>query len=219
MSLQRHAVYWAPEPEHPLWAAGCAWLGRDPAQAAQGAPLPDRREPWRYGFHATLKPPMALADGLGPADLVAALQRLATDYPAFDLPPLRVGTLHDFVALRLAGPCPPLQALADDCVMRLDALRRPLTADEAARREAGLDDAQRERLARWGYPHVLAGWRCHLTLSDRLPSDERRAEVLRAAERHFAAALAAPCRVATLAWFEEPAPGQPFVLRRRFALG
>lgn len=219
MSAHRHAVYWAPEPEHPLWAAGCAWLGRDPTQAPLGAPPPDRREPWRYGFHATLKPPMALADGVGSADLIAALQSLAADHKAFDLPPLRVGTLHDFVALRLADPCPPLQRLADDCVMRLDALRRPLTSDEAARRAVGLDEAQRGRLARWGYPHVLDGWRFHLTLSDRLSSDERRAEVLRVAEMHFAAALAAPCHVRTLALFEEPAPGQAFVLLDRFALG
>ena len=54
----RYGVYWAPQPHHPLWSAGCEWLGRDasrpdktwPPHAATGTPR-------RYGFHATMKPP------------------------------------------------------------------------------------------------------------------------------------------------------------------
>lgn len=28
--MPRHAIYWVPAADHPLWAAGCRWLGRDP---------------------------------------------------------------------------------------------------------------------------------------------------------------------------------------------
>lgn len=218
MSRPRFAVYWAPEPEDPLWAAGCRWLGRDPAQGPAGVPPPDRVEPWRYGFHATLKAPMALADGFSEADLFAALAGVLSDHPAFALPPLQVGTLDGFIALRPMVRCAPLQALADDCVQRLDPLRRPLDPPELARRAARLTDAQNERLQRWGYPHVLDGWRFHLTLSDRIADTMRREALRRQAEAFLGETPGLPRQMATLAVFEEPAPGEPFVLRGRVPL-
>jgi hypothetical protein len=54
--MPRYAVYYAPDPQHPLAQAGCAWLGRD-ARALAPLTLPACdlvRAPWRYGFHATL---------------------------------------------------------------------------------------------------------------------------------------------------------------------
>lgn len=74
MTGSRWAVYWTPEPAHPLWRAGCEWLGRDPAADTDGVPPPHRRAPWRYGFHATLKAPMPLRDAIDPA-LFALLGR------------------------------------------------------------------------------------------------------------------------------------------------
>src|SRR5574341_1305941 len=96
----RYAVYYAPPADHPLWRAGCAWLGRD-ARAGEppGAPPPHAGEPWRYGFHATLKPPLRLAPGRGEAELLAELQRLVREHEPFEMPVLRVGTLAGFVAL------------------------------------------------------------------------------------------------------------------------
>lgn len=214
MSAGRYAVYWAPEADDPLWAAGCAWLGRDPASEATGTPPPERHAPWRYGFHATLKAPMALAEGHRPDDLRAALQAVLRDHRPFALPPLAVGQLHDFVALRPLAPCPPLQALADDCVRRLDPLRRTGTPRAAE----GLDDEQRALLERWGYPHVLQRWRFHLTLSDALADDASRARVQTEAERAFAAALRQPRGVASVAVFVEAAPGQPLRLAWRLPL-
>ena len=65
----RVAVYYAPLPDDPLFAASATWLGRDPESGAP-APQPDiagiaevTAEPRLYGFHATLKPPMRLPDG------------------------------------------------------------------------------------------------------------------------------------------------------------
>ena len=34
-SSARHAIYWAPDLAHPLWSAGCDWLGRDAAAPAR----------------------------------------------------------------------------------------------------------------------------------------------------------------------------------------
>lgn len=217
----RYALYFAPAPEHPLWRAGCAWLGRDPAEplAPPAPPPPHRAAPWRYGFHATLKPPQRLRDAGDAAALIAAAQALAAAHAPFELPALAVAPLGDFLALRPREPLArghALWRLADACVQELDAWRAPPDAAEAARRAAlRLDEEQRALLARWGYPHVLERWRFHLTLSDHAPPPAL-AEQARA---HFAAALAAPLRCEDLCLFVEPAPGAPFVLSRRFRLG
>ena len=70
---RRFGIYWAPAADHPLWRAGCDWLGRDPESGAAHAVRPHRAAPRRYGFHATLKPPFALRDGRTEADLDDAL--------------------------------------------------------------------------------------------------------------------------------------------------
>lgn len=216
----RHAVYWVPAPEHPLWQAGCRWLGRDPEQPAAGTPPDYAADPWRYGFHATLKAPMRLRDGRSEAELASALQALADDAGAVEVPPLRVDWLGGFLALRpVVAPAPvhPLRQLADRCVRALDAFRAPPDAAELARHGAAtLGAEQRALLLAWGYPHVLQHWRLHLTLSDAAPAEP--AALAARARAHFAAALAGPLGPGALALFVEPAPGQPLRLSRRFAL-
>ena len=218
----RHALYFAPPAAHPLWAAGCGWLGRDPESGAPGEGGPHRRDPRRYGFHATLKPPFALRDGATAAQLVDALSRFAQARAPFAMPALAVDTLGDFIALRPAdraatAPGQPLRALADDCVRLFDEFRRPPSAEEAARRgAAALDAAQRANLEHWGYPHVFGQWRFHMTLTDALPADGPRGALLAEAARHFAPALAEPLRCDGVALFVEDASGAEFRLLRRF---
>jgi len=142
------------------------------------------------------------------------------------MPALAVATLGDFVALRpldvhATAPGQPLRRLADDCVRLFDEFRRPASPEETARRsDARLDEAQRSNLARWGYPHVFAQWRLHLTLTDPLPRDDAgerlRAQLLDDARRDFAVALAEPLRCDGVALFVEDAPGADFRLLRRF---
>lgn len=221
----RHAVFFAPPPTHPLWRAGCEWLQRDPS--AIEAPAPQRahvREPWRYGFHATLKPPMRLAEGRDEASLHEAIERLAQRTPAFEMPRLSVQWLSGFLALRPAEPLSrrhPLHRLADECVSQLDAWRAPPTPEETQRRlRLQLDDEQRGLLQRYGYPHVMGRWRCHMTITDSLPQDAGlRASLQREAERHFAHALAQPLACDALCLFVEPLPGTAFRLVRRYPLG
>ncbi|HLB98338.1 MAG TPA: DUF1045 domain-containing protein, partial [Acetobacteraceae bacterium] len=152
----RVAVYYAPRPDDPLFAAGATWLGRDPESDAP-APHPDlpdiveiTAEPRLYGFHATLKPPMRLAEGRQWFDVLEAAQVLADRTAPFDLPRLSVQDLHGFLALRETIACPPLQALADACVEHLDPFRAPPSAAELARRRrANLTAEQDAMLTRW----------------------------------------------------------------------
>lgn len=219
----RVAVYYAPHPSDPLWAAACIWLGRDPERgtALEQPPVPGiaaaTAEPRLYGFHATLKPPMRLATSY--AAFLDDAQALAARQPAFDLPPLHVADLRGFLALREPAPCPPLQALADACVVDLDRHRAaPDDAELARRRKHGLPPAQDAMLRRWGYPHVLETWFFHMTLTKRLDPEQQ--TVLRpAAELHLASALACPRRVDALSIFTQAAPGAPFLVAERLPLG
>lgn len=220
----RYAVYYTPPPSHPLWHAGCDWLQRDPMAAEARAPTRAHvGEPWRYGFHATLKPPMRLAAGRDEAAWREAVRELAQATPRFAMPALSVQWLGDFMALRPVAsllPAHPLHRLADACVTELDAWRAPLSPDELKRRLAApLDAIQRELLQRHGYPHVLSRWRFHMTLTDSLPADAGLREALyRAAAAHFATALGEPLACDALCLFIEPAPGEPLRLLQRFAL-
>lgn len=222
-SAARYAVYYAPGDDHPLWGAGCSWLGRNPANPHDHRPAPpQRREPWRYGFHATLKAPLCLAPGRDEAQLHEALQALATRTAAFAMPRLQIDTLADFIALRPAAPLPrdhALWRLADACVRELDAFRAPPSAAERARRlSKPLEGDALQRLEQWGYPHVLEGWRFHMTLSDALPAAERQA-LMAAAHLHFHAALALqPLRCTDFCLFKQPAADAPFLLRQRYRL-
>lgn len=221
----RLAVYFAPPPGHALWLAGCAWLGRDPARHDDpgGAP-PLRSHPWRYGFHATLKPPLRLRAPHRPDDFHAAVAALAARHAAFEMPPLEVAWPDDFMALQprdALAPTHPLRMLADACVTELDALRAAPDAAELQRRlTPQLDARQRQHLHEYGYPHVLDRWQFHMTLSDTLPPgpDASREALATQARAHFAAALAQPLRCDALCVFAEAAPGAPLLLTHRFAL-
>ena len=224
--MTRYALYFAPAADHPLWRAGCDWLGRDPESGATSDGGEHRTDPRRYGFHATLKPPFALRDGATRSQLLAALSHFADEHAPFDMPPLAVATLGDFIALRpvaheATAAAGPLRQLADDCVRLFDDFRAPPTdADRRRRLGADLDAEQRANLDRWGYPHVFDRWRFHLTLSDSLPpttEGDRAGVALRAdATRHFAAALAEPLRCNGVALFVEDEPASDFRLLRRF---
>lgn len=221
--MLRVALYWAPELDDPLHAAGSAWLGRD-AETAATLPQPElpdmaaiTADPRGYGLHATLKPPFRLATGY-PA-FIADAARWAAGLAPFDLPPLAVQDLKGFLALRESAPCPALHALADSAVSALDSHRAPPSPEEVARRrKSGLSERQEELLARWGYPYVFKDWQFHVTLTRRLSAEE--AAVIRpAAEAHFAGIAGIPRKIGAVCVFTQAAPGQPFLIAERLALG
>jgi hypothetical protein len=221
---KRYGLYFAPPADHPLWLAGCTWLGRD-AQAGKPLSPPARPEvstPWRYGFHATLKAPLRLQPGLTENDFLQAVQAWASQQTAFLMPALEVAELGDFLALRPVEIIPaehPLRRLADACVLELDPWRAALTEVQQQRYlQHHLTTRQRGHVERLGYAHVLEDWRFHMTLSNGLGAPER-AALKPLAQAHFAAALGAPLWCGELCVFTEEAADAPFFLTHRFALG
>ena len=219
----RVAVYYAPAPADPLWAAACSWLGRD-AETGASVRQPDlpgiaelTASPRLYGFHCTLKPPMRLATAY---DLFHAdVARVAASLEPFEMPALEVADLSGFLAVREAEPCPALRAAADACVAGLDAHRAPAEEAELARRRGkGLAAAQEAMLARWGYPHVFETWFFHMTLTRRLSEAERRV-VRPVAEAHLSAALAWRRRMDALCIYTQAEAGGPFLIAERLAVG
>jgi hypothetical protein len=220
----RVGIYYCPGEDDPLFVAGSAWLGRNPASGA-AVVQPElagidgiTAEAQGYGFHATLKPPMRLANGCSWEQLVAATHELASRIEPFELPMLQVINLHGFLALRETSCCTPLQALADICVEQLDRFRAlPSEAELARRRRTGLTDAQEAMLVRFGYPYVLKTWFFHMTLTRRLSTEEH--EFWRPeAERFFAAALQGPRVVTDICLFTQTTVGTPFTIAERIAL-
>ena len=221
----RVAIYYAPLPEDPLTRLSSCWLGRDPVSNAPVAqPALDgigeiTAEPCRYGFHATLKPPMRLAAGATWGGLVAAVREVAAGIAPFESPPLAVADLRGFLALRETVPCAALQALADVCVGQLDSFRAAASQEELARRRgAKLSAEQDAMLTRWGYPYVFDTWFFHMTLTRRL-SDREKALLLPAAQAWFAPALAVPRRVEDICLFTQITAGAAFNLAERIRLG
>jgi len=228
--VHRFALYFAPPRAHPLWQAGCTLLGRDPetgealAQPVLSGIDPARfaaitHDARRYGWHATLKPPFALADGVDEAALADAAARFAASCRRFPLPPLRLAALSGFLAVIPTGPSPALDDLAAAAVRALDPLRRPASPEELARRRtAGLDAIEERNLQEWGYPYVMERFRFHMTLTARLDEPER-GMVAAALAPRLAVALAEPVVADGVALYAEPERGAPFRLLRRFAFG
>lgn len=229
-AAHRFAVYFAPRAHSPWWVAGSRWLGRC---AARGEPLPQppvpglsapdqhrlTKAPRRYGWHATLKAPFALAPGADEAQLRAGLRALAAGFEAFTLPPLKVAMLDDFLALVPDGDAQAIDALAAACVTRLQPLAAALAPAELERRRAaGLTPEEDALLLRWGYPFVLERFRFHLSLTGSLKDAEPAAiEALKEAAHHRFDALP-DCRVDSLSLFVEPRPGADFMLVEQMAL-
>jgi putative phosphonate metabolism protein len=173
MSFTRYAIYYTP-PEGSLARFASAWLGWDLAGAAPVAhpaiPGVDvarvTETPRKYGFHATLKPPMRLAEGRGADDLAQVVDALCATLAPVRLEGLELSRLGRFLALTPVGDVTALNTLAARLVADLDRFRAPPDAAELARRRAGgLSAAQEAHLARWGYPYVMDEFYFHMTLS------------------------------------------------------
>lgn len=174
---ERFAIYFAPAASSPWRRFGMHWLGRDETsglaleQAPPPACAPQRfreltAEPRRYGFHATLKAPFRLADGVTREQLIAQAGILAQRQQPIALGMLVPVYMEGFVALVPASRRHSVAPLAAQCVTDLDCLRAPLTPDDRERRRPErLDSRGRELLERYGYPHVLERFKFHLTLS------------------------------------------------------
>jgi putative phosphonate metabolism protein len=181
----RYAIYFASAPGSQLDRFGASLLGYD-AFSGENLPFPAdimrmtpdwrdlTRDPRKYGFHATLKAPLSLADGRTEAHVLAACQSFA-DRPR-PIPVIRpvLDSISGFIAVVPAEPAAELEQFAADCTSEFDAFRAPLTPEDRARRNpSALTPRQREYLDRWGYPYVMEEFRFHMTLTGRLNAERR----------------------------------------------
>lgn len=211
-----------------LWRAGCRWLGRDPVSGADleqpfvaGFASDALREltavPRRYGFHATLKAPFVMADGMSHDELYAELATFARSVKPFTLPQLELERMGSFLALCLSQPDEQLDTLATECVARFDRFRQLPTSEEQARRGSGLSENRKALLDQWGYPYVMDEWRFHMTLTGAI-YDESADTISEFLTDYFQAPLREVVLVSDLCVFLEPHTGAEFRLAARFPM-
>ncbi len=225
---ERFAIYYAPPASSALWARAAEWLGRDPATGAVFdtgvAGLPRDRlgavtgSARRYGFHATIKAPMALAEGASRAALEDSLLGFGLQRRQVAIGPLKLALLDGFLALVPKRQSEGLTRLAGECVAHFEPFRRPMSEAERQRRvHGGLSAYQIGLLDHYGYPYVMDQFQFHMTLTDRLAESDREA-VLPAAEAWFAPVLGKDVVLDRLSLFHEPEPGAAFVRTSDFPL-
>ena len=214
VNFPRYAIYYVPPHDSVLDRFGSLLLGYD-AWTSDDLPFPDGIErtvpDWRevtkdarkYGFHATLKAPIALADGKAETDLLAACKAFADTPRAIPVIRPVIEEISGFIAVIPVERSAELEQLERDCVMAFDSLRAPLSPEDRARRNPDkLTARQRDHLDRWGYPYVMEEFRFHMTLTCRL-SPERRAPLLANLRSRFAAAGLATLAIDTIALFRQ----------------
>jgi putative phosphonate metabolism protein len=229
--MPRYAIYYAPERAAKLWQFGTALLGTDPETGAvvpQIVPdgfLPDdwqnfTASPRRYGFHATLKAPFALAPGKTEDELFTAFRAFAERRAPFSLPALQPALSGDYAVLQLAAPDARMHTLADACVEAFDGFRAPLSeADRARRQPEGLSARERAHLERWGYPYVFEDFAFHMSLAGPLPAARADDALAALAAAYETEVKGEDLSVRSLAIFVEHAPAKPFRLALRAPLG
>jgi putative phosphonate metabolism protein len=219
----RYAIYYTPTGT--LADLGSAWLGwniangisvQQPSIAEANLEL-ITRQPRRYGFHATIKPPFRLADGHSEAGLLIAFEALCRNLGPVTLDGLTVQRMGRFLALMPEGSQSALRDLAANVVRDLDPFRAPPDADELARRrKAKLSAAQEANLLSWGYPHVMDAFRFHMTLTGRLDAVD---DVQHSAAAYFKGALPVPFVINALTLVGEGADGMFHQIKRLPLLG
>lgn len=218
---ERFAIYFAPAIASPLWTRAAEWLGRDPASGKvfgdEVAGLHRDRltkvtgSARRYGLHATLKAPMALAEGTSRAALEGALTTFALTHLQVSLGPLKLTLLDGFLALVPERQSEALTRFAGVCVAEFDRFRRPMSASEREKRiHSRLTAYQVGLLDHYGYPYVMDQFLFHMTLTDRLAAADRE-PVMAAAEEWFAPVVGRDVLLDRLSLFHEAEPGGPFM--------
>ncbi|MEX0340819.1 MAG: DUF1045 domain-containing protein [Arenibacterium sp.] len=172
----RLAIFYTPDDPR-LSAFGATWLGWDSA-AGHSVPHPDvfgiavadfTKTPRKYGFHATLKAPFRLSDGMRIADVIQLAEDFAKQQTPVSIEDLALDFCHGFLALRPRARNADLNALAAAVVREFEPVRAPLSESEIARRrKARLSPRQDAQMLKWGYPYVFEDFQFHMTLSGRL---------------------------------------------------
>jgi len=226
----RYALYFTPARDHPLTRLAAAWLGRDAFGGGQPAPLAvpgfsqaelafQTAAARRYGFHATLKAPFALAAAENELGLCAALDAFVAIRGAVPMPPLKIARIDGFFALVPSAPAPEMEQFAADVVRDFDRFRAPLSEADIERRNPDrLSAVEFANLTRWGYPYVFEAFRFHMTLTGRVAVEDQ-PRMAAALESVFGPLLAEPVLLDALSLFVEPEPSAPFTVLAHRPLG
>jgi putative phosphonate metabolism protein len=199
MSFARYGVYFTPD-NKALAQAGATWLGWDIArgEAIEAPDLTITKRPRKYGFHGTIKPPFALADGANEDALIKDFKTFCSTARPIMLQGLILARIGGFIALVPTGDFSELANLAGNAVSKLDHFRAPPAEQELARRrQAKLTPEQDINLKTWGYPYVFNDFRFHMTLTSPLKRDQFDAVMTRA-HAHFAPCLPTPFVIKSL---------------------
>lgn len=207
----RYALYYAPAPGSALDRFGAEMLGYD-VYAGSDLPFPEgvppdwreiTQDPRKYGFHATLKAPISLAEGKTEAELVGACEAFADTPRLIPVIAPIIDSISGFIAMIPQKPSAELQQLAADVTRDFDSFRALLTAQDRARRNPErLTPRQVEYLDRWGYPYVMEEFRFHMTLTGRLEAGRHQLVVPMLRER-FASVRLATLAIDRLALFRQ----------------
>jgi putative phosphonate metabolism protein len=225
----RYAIYYVSALGSDLDRFGAQLLGYD-ARSGEDLPFPQgipqtmpdwrdlTRDPRKYGFHATLKAPLALARGKTEAELLAACETFAGTPRTIPVVTPVVNSISGFIAVVPAEPSADLEQFAADCVREFDSFRAPLTAEDRARRNpSALTPRQREHLDRWGYPYVLEDFRFHMTLTGRLDAG-RREPVLTMLRKRFSTLGLKTLSIDRIALFRQDGSDSRFRILDQFVL-
>jgi Protein of unknown function (DUF1045) len=218
---ERFAIYFAPPAANALNQRAAEWLGRDPSSEvpveAHGTgvdPLHLRgvtRSARRYGFHATVKAPFALAHGTTLAKLEEALEFFTRRLEGVAVGPVELRLLDGFLALVPIHQEERLTHFVQTVVEAFEPFRAPLSAADREARisRGGLTERHIELLDRFGYHYTAEEFRFHMTLTDRLVATDRE-DIVAAAEKWFASVVPDQLYLDGLSLFHEAEPGAPF---------
>ena len=215
----RYAIYYASEPGSTLDRLGSELLGYD-AHRGLALPFPAgiefadwralTKDPRKYGFHATLKAPMALAPDKAEDQLLAACAAFAAEPRTIPVIEPVVEPISGFIALVPAKPSAALEELAASCVRDFDPFRAALTEKDRARRNPSkLSPTQLSYLDRWGYPYVFDEFRFHMTLTGRVEA-HRAPGIVAMLRSRLSDVMAKPLPIDRLALFRQDADGEQF---------
>jgi putative phosphonate metabolism protein len=229
VNYPRYAIYYVPAPGSDLDRFGAALLGYD-ASCGDDLPFPDgitqavpdwhdlTQDPRKYGFHATLKAPFALAPGVSEAELIAACKTFAAAARPIPIITPVVKAISGFIAVVPAAVSDQLNLLAGDCVRDFDPFRASLSAEDRARRNpSALSATQIDHLDRWGYPYVMDNFRFHMTLTGRVAA-ERREPLVEMLQQRFTALDLKTLAVDRIAVFRQNDAGSRFRVLAEFGL-
>lgn len=212
----RYALYYVPKRDDPIYTLGSDWLGWD-SHAGQKIERDENlhidlitKKPAIYGFHATLKPPFHLKDGVRESDIIDKLDEFSRNLPTVDPIELDLKQIGSFLAFVPKDDQSNISLLAERCVKEFDLFRREMTEEEFDRRNnETLTANQVAHLSHWGYPYVMEEFRFHMTLTDKLEANQIE-PTLQHLTQFFSGLLAITRRIDQIVLSKQPGPTESF---------